>query len=110
MAKKHARPRTGRAERRAIERRLKRADADVDRVLVELPGGSADHPLSIESASLVEVRAVREPCPRCGGESELTDHRALVVRQRRLREARLRCRQCQKERSIWFALPGSIVH
>jgi hypothetical protein len=110
MARKQSRSKGGRAHRRELERQVKKSEASVDRALAMLPGGSADHPIPIESASLVEVRAVREPCPRCAGDSELVEHRAVVVGERRLREAHLRCRQCRKERSVWFALPGSVVH
>lgn len=110
MAKKAPRERAGRAKRRQLERVVRKSEATVDRVLGMLPGGAPENPIDVESASVIDTRAVRDPCPKCAGDSELVEHLATIVEQRRLREARVRCRQCGKERSVWFALPLSITH
>ena len=68
------------------------------------PGGSAAHPIAVISASVVEAHALGVSCPRCSGPHELVEHAAIAVAGVRLREAKLRCRQCGTRRSLFFRL------
>ena len=67
-------------------------------------GGSPERPLPVVSATVVEAHAESVPCPRCGGKHDLVEHVAVTVLRVRLREARLRCRQCGTTRSLWFRI------
>ncbi|HYQ15773.1 MAG TPA: hypothetical protein VEQ58_08450 [Polyangiaceae bacterium] len=70
-------------------------------------GGAAERPISVTSAAVVEAHAESVPCPRCGGKHEVAEHVAVTVGGVRLREARLRCRQCGTTRSLWFRITES---
>jgi hypothetical protein len=83
---------------------------DRERLFALSPGGSADQPLAAASASVVEARALAQRCPRCQGEHELVEHAALLAAGRRLRELRLRCRQCGSRRSLFFQIEEPLLH
>ena len=93
-----------RGERRALERQNAKLAQDQARLFALTEGGSAQRPISVESASVVETHALSVPCPRCGGAHELIEHAAITQDGQRLREARLRCRQCGTRRSLFFQL------
>jgi hypothetical protein len=100
MAKK-SRPR---AQRREGERALAKLK-DARQRLFELEvGGAPERPLPVVSATVVETHAESVPCPRCNGKHEVVEHVAVTVAGIRLREARLRCRQCGTSRSLWFRI------
>jgi len=100
LAKK-ARPRTKqREEARALEK-LKSARQRLFELEV---GGVPERPIPITSAAVVEAHAESVPCPRCGGKHDIAEHVAVTVGGVRLREARLRCRQCGATRSLWFRI------
>ncbi len=98
-------PKRERTLRRELSRRQARLGRDRERLFALEPGGRPDRPLDVESASVVEIRAQAVRCPRCGGEQGVEEHLAVSERGVRLREARLRCRQCGARRSMWFRLP-----
>lgn len=93
-----------RAQRRAAERAAEKLWRAKQRLAALEPGGSAERPLEIPSASVVEARASGEPCLRCGGQVRVADHRAELVAGQRLRIARVRCVRCGAERSFFFRL------
>jgi hypothetical protein len=100
MAKK-PRPRTQRRETARAVSKLQ----EVRQRLFELElGGAAERPLPVASAAVVEIHAESVPCPRCGAKHEVIEHVAVTVAGIRLREARLRCRQCGTSRSLWFRI------
>ncbi len=82
--------------------------ADRERLFSLSPGGAAARPLLIPSPSVVEGLALAERCPRCDGEHELLEHAAVTVNGVRLREARLRCRSCRSERSLFFQIEEAL--
>ena len=100
MAKK-PRPRT---QRREAERASGKLEAARDRLFQLETGGSPERPITVVSAAVVEAHAESVPCPRCDGKHEVVEHVAVTVRGVRLREARLRCRQCGTTRSSWFRI------
>lgn len=71
------------------------------------PGGSPELPLSVASAAVVEAHAESVPCPRCLGRHGLQEHLAVTLNGARLRQLRLRCRQCSSRRSLWFRIGDS---
>ena len=102
--KKKARAESARSARRRLERGAEKWERERERLFGLSPGGNAGRPLSIESASVVETRALSVVCPRCDGPHELLEHAAVLVGSERLREARLRCRRCGTRRSLFFQL------
>ena len=95
-----------RAARRAQQRALAKLQTDRERLFLLEPGGRPERPLEAHSAAVIETQATSKPCPRCGGSQEVVEHAALVHHGVRLREARLRCRQCGGARSLWFRIVG----
>jgi hypothetical protein len=78
---------------------------DAQQRLFELEvGGKPERPLSVTSAAVVEGHAQSVPCPLCSGRHDVVEHVAVTVDGARLREARLRCRQCGTTRSLWFCI------
>ena len=100
MAKK-PRPR---AKRRESQRAGEKLKAARERLFQLEIGGSPERPLPVVSAAVVEAHAESVPCPRCEGKHEVVEHVAVTVSRVRLREARLRCRQCGTARSLWFRI------
>lgn len=100
MAKK-PRPR---ATRREEERALAKLQAARERLFALESGGAPDRPLAVVSAAVVETHAESVPCPRCAGKHDVVEHVAVTLNKVRLREVRLRCRQCGTARSLWFRI------
>lgn len=93
-----------RTKRREGERNLEKLQSARERLFALEAGGSSERPLPILSAAVVEAHAESVPCPRCGGKHDVAEHVAVTVQGIRLREARLRCRQCGTSRSLWFRI------
>jgi hypothetical protein len=64
-------------------------------------GGTHERPIEVASAAVVEVRANALACPHCGGSYRLRDH---VAPGGALRRVDVTCRQCSRERALWFRL------
>lgn len=99
MSKKPPRPR---AARRAAAQANRRAVERVEKLGTQLPGGSAEQPLRVTSASVVEVRARAARCLVCDGELELRAHLSEADASGDLRRVELACRACGRPRRLWF--------
>ena len=97
-----------RTKRRESARDVDKLQAARERLFQLEIGGTPERPLSVASAAVVEAHAESVPCPRCSGKLDVSEHIAVTVNVVRLREARLRCRQCGTTRSLWFRIsdPG----
>ena len=93
-----------RTQRREAERALSKLQAAREQLFRLDPGASPERPLDVPSPALVEAQAQSMPCPRCEGTHDVLEHLALTRGEVRLREARLRCRQCGSLRSLWFRI------
>jgi hypothetical protein len=72
------------------------------------PGRGPDHPVEVESASQVEVRALSMPCLRCDGPYRLGEHTAERFGDRYLRVLRMHCGHCGANRTVYFRVaPGA---
>jgi hypothetical protein len=107
---KRAPKRSDRTVRREQERAKTRLEEDRERLFALSPGGSPERPLDAASAAVIESHALSVPCPRCGAHHELIEHLAHVQKGVRLRETKLRCRQCGSLRSRWFKIVGSSLN
>jgi hypothetical protein len=104
VAKKKARAESARTLRRVAARAEQSLARDRERLFELEPGGNPKRPLQVVSASVVEIHALSVACPACGGAHEILEHAALTEGGTRLRVARLRCRQCGSQRSLFFQL------
>ncbi|HEX3597144.1 MAG TPA: hypothetical protein VHU80_18680 [Polyangiaceae bacterium] len=101
-----ARPKRARTARRESARAASQLSRDREKLSRLEPGGRPEAPLDVPSSSVIETRAAAVPCPRCDGTQVVEEHAAVTGPSgSRLREARLRCRRCGSQRSLWFRLP-----
>jgi hypothetical protein len=98
-----AKPPRARTARRAAEREARQLVRDREKLAKLVAGGSREHPIAVESAAVVEVRARATPCPQCAGELRVTEHRAEAG----LRVVRAVCNQCHVARELWFRLTSN---
>jgi len=96
------RSRRQRRQRREDERALRRQVRLREELAAQLPGGSAEQPIDVASASIVEGKARATPCIQCEGDLELRGDRALSTARGVLREIVLACRRCHTARTLWF--------
>jgi len=101
---KRAPKRSDRTLRREQARAVSQLQRDRERLFSLEPGGRVERPLEAASAAVIEAHASRIPCPLCGASQEILEHTALVHSGVRLRETKLRCRQCGSQRSLWFKI------
>jgi hypothetical protein len=108
--KRKGRAPSDRATRRKAERAREKLGDARERLWVIEGGGSPAHPLEVAAPSVVESHVADVACPLCDGVHELVEHAAVTLQGTRLREARLRCRQCGSRRSLWFRLIGTALN
>ena len=89
-----------RTARRIDERAARQLVRDRERLALLSPGGARERPIPVPSASVVEVRAHAMPCPQCGGELRVGEHRVDDG----LRVVAVSCNQCSAKRELWFRL------
>ena len=102
--------RSERTRKREQERASTRLQSDREKLFTLEPGGNVERPLDATAAAVIEAHATSVPCPLCGHSQEVVEHTALVHQGVRLRETKLRCRQCGSRRSLWFKIVGSSVN
>lgn len=95
-----------RTERRAVEREVKKELERRDKLATLEVGGALERPITVATASLVDVMARDSKCHRCGGAVRLEEH---TVRGN-ARVARVRCSACGSEREIFFVVSPRVLH
>jgi hypothetical protein len=93
-----------RTERRIRERAARRLVRDRERLAALLPGASAERPIDVDSAAVIDGRALAGRCPLCDGGFTLDDHQSAAPGMRRVR---VTCRRCHVARDLWFRLGSS---
>jgi hypothetical protein len=91
-----------RSKKRELERELRKQVRLTEEVAGELPGGSAERPIDVGSASVVEGKVRATPCIQCGGDLEVRGDRATSTPRGILREIAVACRRCHVPRTLWF--------
>jgi hypothetical protein len=89
----------GRDERAA--RRARQLVRDREKLAQLSPGGSAERPIQVDSAAVVETRTEALACPQCAGPYRLREHRSAGSG---LRAVDVTCRNCGAPRTLWFRL------
>jgi hypothetical protein len=93
-----------RSKRREQERELRKVVRLTEELAGDLPGGSAERPINVTSASTVEGKARATPCIQCGGDLEVRGDRATSTPRGILREIAVACRRCHVPRILWFRI------
>lgn len=97
-----------RGDRRArLAGEAKQLEADARALAIARPGGTADRPIEVVSASQIEPRAEREPCPTCGGRFHVETHEVQTIGANApdaetVRHVVCRCGTCGTARTTWF--------
>ncbi len=97
MAKK----RPERTERRVRERAARALVQAREKMAALSAGGSAERPIAVASAAVVEARVRNLACPQCQGEYRLEAHDSAGPA---LRNVQVRCQLCHAARTLWFRL------
>ncbi len=92
------RPRT---DRRIAERDAKKLVRDREKLAALSPGGAREHPITVTSSAVIEIRVRGTPCPQCLGEYRIGDHGSPAPG---LRELSVRCQLCGTARTLWFQI------
>ena len=92
------RPRT---ERRIAERDARKLVRDREKLAALTAGGAREHPITVTSAAVIEVRVNGSTCPQCPGQYRILDHAAPAAG---LRELSVRCQLCGTRRTLWFRI------
>ncbi len=92
--------RPDRTARRAAERAARQLVRDREKLAALSPGGSSERPIHVSSTAVIEIRAHATPCPQCGGELRVRDHRV----EGELRVVAVTCTRCHVSRELWFRL------
>jgi hypothetical protein len=93
-----------RSERRSLARETQKELERRRKLFQSLPGGSAEHPLQVASASVIETRAQSIPCALCQAACVVRSHTATALGQRRLRVVTLGCRGCGEPQVAYFEI------
>ncbi len=109
VAKKKTGGRLRTEERERARQREKLYESRTKLALLE-PGGSAERPLDVTSASVVESRAQAEPCLRCLQPMRAVDHTTAESPNGLLRKVMLECRDCGAQRYLFLRIVGSYLN
>ena len=90
-----------RTARRARERAARQLVRDREKLASLVAGGSADRPIDVGSAAVIEGRVRAMPCVQCEGEYQILEHRYAAAG---LRAVDVRCRRCSTPRTLWFRI------
>jgi hypothetical protein len=105
------RPRTrARTEQRELARGRERLYEARAKLAGLEPGGSAERPLQVSSASIVERRAEAEPCLRCDGPVRVDEHTTLSTHHGLLRVVTVRCPSCATLRTFYVQIVANVLH
>jgi hypothetical protein len=99
-----------RRERRTQARVHEKLVREMERLARLQPGGNAERPIMVDSPAVVDIRAVANPCPLCGGSLRLDEHSAREIDGEHLRVAAVSCVQCGVRRSLYFRVSTPAVH
>lgn len=99
---------TARNLRREAAREAQKLARDRERLARLEPGGSAERPIVVESASQIEPHALAMTCLRCDGPNRLLEHAAATIEGERVRLARLACSRCGAPRDVWFRIAATL--
>jgi hypothetical protein len=96
---------SARALRRSAERAHEKLVAQRRRLAALEPGGAAERPIRVPSASVIEVQALAHACLACDERrQQLVEHRAEEIAGTRLRVVDVGCTVCGAPRRFFFEI------
>lgn len=109
MKKKTKPPARTRAVRREADREAEKLRRELGKLHELSPAGSPARAVQLASAAQVEVEALSQPCPFCGGRLRLEGpHEVELHEGERLRVARLTCSACRAQLSRYYRLGATL--
>lgn len=108
-AKKKRAPRA-RTVQREDARKRESLIADRESLRRLEPGGSAENPLEVSSASVVESRAESERCFRCDAALRIDEHVSERTASGLVRVVKLRCAQCGARRTLFVRIVERLLN
>jgi len=90
-----------RTERRARERAARQLVRTKEKLAKLERGGSAEHPIEVPASPVIEIRIGSTPCPQCGGDLAVVDHRSAG---QGVRPVDVKCNACGAARTLWFRI------
>lgn len=103
MTKKKRAP-SARNLRRTRERDHEKLALARRKLLALEAGGSAQNPIVVASAAVIEGRAQSIACPDCDGALRVSTHEALSFEGELVREVTLNCRSCAAPLRLYFRI------
>ena len=100
--------RTRTVQRELVRTNDKLAEARAKLAALE-PGGSAERPEIVDSASQIEIRAQALTCHRCEARSKVREHRVVHTSAGPIREVELACPRCASVRLHYYRV-GPILN
>ena len=91
-------PKRSRTVRREQDREVEKLIKAREKLALLEVGGTLHHPIEVQTASVIETRAVSFSCLRCEGALRVHEHRAIHEG----REVELACKSCGKRRNLYF--------
>ena len=91
-------PKRSRTVRREQDREVEKLIKAREKLALLEVGGTLHHPIEVQTASVIETRAVSFSCLRCEGALRVHEHRAIHEG----REVELACKSCGKRRNLHF--------
>jgi hypothetical protein len=109
MSKKKRSPRARTLSRQA-EASVRKLSVLHEKLAELSPGGSPAQPAVVESAAVVELRALREACGHCGEPLRVKAHDAVNVDGVSLRRVDLVCTRCGRGMRRYFRVSPTLLH
>jgi hypothetical protein len=100
-----------RTERRKAERAHTKRLRDAQALAKFEPGGSAERPIEVATAAVLEVQATSFACLGCGqNRLRIKEHAAREIADQRLRLIDVKCGVCGLERRFYFRIGGPLAN
>lgn len=91
-------PKRSRTVRREQDREVEKLIEAREKLAKLEVGGTLQRPIEVQTASVIETRAVSFSCLRCEGALRVHEHRAMHEG----REVELACKACGAHRTLYF--------
>lgn len=97
-----------RTVRRSTERESDKLARDREKLASLEEGGSAERPIEVVTAAVIEGYASSMPCARCTQSVRVVEHTAETAGGVRVRVVRVKCGACGSSRSVYFRIVSAL--
>jgi hypothetical protein len=81
-----------------------------ERLALYAPGGTPELPIAVDSAAVIELRAVREPCVACAAPLRVLVHVVAEGEGGLVRQVDLACTRCGRTLTRYFVVKAPLLH